>query len=297
MRSTIKKRCGRSFQVEQVLEVLGFKMAAVVGIIIRRRRISSSSSSSLDDEEFFQQRKKRKLRPRITDYADVVGRYADNEFKSHFRMSKSTFEYLVNIIRGDLIRKVNGCPTIPAEKQLMIALWKMATSDSYRSVCDRFNVGKATGLRAVRRVTYSLHKRAARWIQWPVGDRAITVMQQFEASSGFPRVIGAIDGTHIRIDAPQENAPDYVNRKHFHSIQLQLVCDSNMLITHCYTGHPGSVHDQRVFRLSDVANFVEDAEKFPMDSHLLGDAAYELHEHLLVPFRDNGHLDRTAKQI
>ncbi|KAB0801256.1 hypothetical protein PPYR_05610 [Photinus pyralis] len=71
---------------------------------------------------------------------------------------------------------------------------------------------------------------------------------------------------------------------------LQLVCDSNMLITHCYTGHPGSVHDQRVFRLSDVANFVEDAEKFPMDSHLLGDAAYELHEHLLVPFRDNGHL-------
>ncbi|XP_011698424.1 PREDICTED: putative nuclease HARBI1 isoform X1 [Wasmannia auropunctata] len=120
-------------------------------------------------------------------------------------------------------------------------------------------------------------------------------MRGFEEVSGFPRTIGAIDGTHIRIDAPKENPADYVNRKGFHSIQLQLICDHRTLITHCYTGYPGSVHDQRVFRHSEVPDFLNDEQKFPMDSHILGDAAYELHHHLLTPFRDNGHLNERQK--
>lgn len=66
------------------------------------------------------------------------------------------------------------------------------------------------------------------------------------------------------------------------------------MITHCYVGHPGSVHDQRVFRLSEVADYLNEDEKFPQNSHILGDGAYEIHQHLLTPFRDNGHL--TAKQ-
>lgn len=72
------------------------------------------------------------------------------------------------------------------------------------------------------------------------------------------------------------------------------MCDHRTLITHCYVGHPGSVHDQRVFRQSEIANYLNDENKFPLDSHILGDAAYEIHQHLLTPFRDNGHL--TAAQ-
>lgn len=79
------------------------------------------------------------------------------------------------------------------------------------------------------------------------------------------------------------------------SIFVQLICDHRTLITHCYTGHPGSVHDQRVFRLSEVADYCNDDEKFPIDSHILGDAAYELQQHLLTPFRDNGHLTERQK--
>lgn len=47
-------------------------------------------------------------------------------------------------------------------------------------------------------------------------------MQGFEAASGFPEVIGAIDSTHIRINALKENPADYINRKGYHSIQLQV---------------------------------------------------------------------------
>ncbi|CAF4944112.1 unnamed protein product [Pieris macdunnoughi] len=104
-------------------------------------------------------------------------------------------------------------------------------------------------------------------------------MHGFERASGFPKVIGAIDGTHIRINGPKQNHADYINRKGFHSIQLQIVCDHKTLITHCYAGHPGSVHDQRVFPLSEVADYVNYDDKFLENFHILGDAAYEIHQH------------------
>ncbi|XP_036144127.1 putative nuclease HARBI1 [Monomorium pharaonis] len=210
-------------------------------------------------------------------------------------MSKGTFEYLLGIIGENLNRKIKGCFTIPPYQQLLMALWKMATMDSYRSICDRFNVGRATALRAVRRVTRVLFLKASMFIKWPSGDDAIIVMQGFKRASGFPRIIGAIDGTRIRINAPKENSADYVNRKGYHSIHLQLVCDHQNLITHCYAGHPGSVHDQRVFRHSEIADYLNDAEKFLVNSHILD--AYGLHEHLLTPFRDNGHLTKRQKTI
>lgn len=78
-------------------------------------------------------------------------------------------------------------------------------------------------MRAVRRVTQALFKRASQFIQWPTGTRCTDVMRGFNIASGFPKIIGAVDGTHIRIDAPKENATDYVNRKGFHSIQLQVL--------------------------------------------------------------------------
>ncbi|XP_066585340.1 putative nuclease HARBI1 [Prorops nasuta] len=160
----------------------------------------------------------------------------------------------------------------------------MVTTASYRSVSDRFNVGKATAFRAVHRVCQALFKKAPVFIKWPTVNEADVIMQSFEESSGFIKVIGAIDGSHIEIQAPQSNAIDYV------------VCDHRGLILHCCTGHPGSVHDQRVFRQSEIADFLNEESKFPQDSHLLGDSAYELHQHLLTPFRDNGFLSEEQKK-
>lgn len=62
-------------------------------------------------------------------------------------------------------------------------------------------------------------------------------------------------------------------------------------------GHVGSVHDQRVFRQSEVQNYLGDATKFPENCHLVGDSAYKLHENLLVPYRDNGHLTQRQRNF
>lgn len=47
--------------------------------------------------------------------------------------------------------------------------------------------------------------------------------------------------------------------------------------------------------MSEVHNYLEDPEKFPNNSHLVGDSAYSLHEHLMTPYRDNGYLTNKQK--
>ncbi|KAB0790410.1 hypothetical protein PPYR_15221, partial [Photinus pyralis] len=158
------------------------------------------------------------------------------------------------------------------------------------SVCDRFGVGKATGVMAVRKVVEVLYSKVKVFIKWPRIARMQESARAFKVVAGFPNVIGAIDGTHISITAPTEHPEAYVNRKGIHSIQLQVVSDEKGKFIHCYTGHPGSVHDQRVFASSEVSHFLNDSEKFPNDYHLLGDAAYAIRKNLMVPYKDNGHL-------
>ncbi|XP_044763578.1 putative nuclease HARBI1 [Coccinella septempunctata] len=129
-------------------------------------------------------------------------------------------------------------------------------------------------------------------ISWPVNhQQAINVFR--ERSHGFPGVVGAIDGCHIPIKQPKNNATDYYNRKEFHSIILQGVCDHRMAFIDVFIGMPGRVHDARVFRSSDIYQKLINANNplLSRDMHLLGDSAYPLMTNLLTPYRDNGHLN------
>jgi hypothetical protein len=65
--------------------------------------------------------------------------------------------------------------------------------------------------------------------------------------------IGAIDGCHIPIKTPRENDSEYINRKGFHSLQLQAVWDGNLMFVDVYCGWPGSVHDAKLLRVSCCA--------------------------------------------
>ncbi|KAL0150458.1 hypothetical protein M9458_054275 [Cirrhinus mrigala] len=71
-------------------------------------------------------------------------------------------------------------------------------------------------------------------------------------SPAFSRVVGAIDGCHIRMKPPANNSHCYYNRKLFHSIQLQAITDHHGKFFDVFVGYPGSVHDSRVLRNSPV---------------------------------------------
>ena len=46
--------------------------------------------------------------------------------------------------------------------------------------------------------------------------------REFVEVAGMPGVMGCIDGTHIRILAPHQQEWAYVNRKGYHSINVQV---------------------------------------------------------------------------
>jgi len=93
----------------------------------------------------------------------------------------------------------------------------------FRSICERFNVGRNTALYITRRVVRALVDLAPVIIKWPTDERLNKVWEGFESMSTFPKVIGAIDGTHINIPVPKHYPESYVNRKGHHSIQTSSV--------------------------------------------------------------------------
>ncbi|KAI4471954.1 hypothetical protein MML48_1g17594 [Holotrichia oblita] len=117
------------------------------------------------------------------------------------------------------------------------------------------------------------------------------IQDRIEHRYGFPGVVGLIDGCHITIKQPTHNAIDFYNRKDYHSVILQGVCDDKGLFRDIFVGMPGRMHDARVFRISPLyRQLIEDPRLLTPQQHILGDAAYPLLTNLLKPYRDNGHL-------
>ncbi|XP_021373738.1 protein ANTAGONIST OF LIKE HETEROCHROMATIN PROTEIN 1-like [Mizuhopecten yessoensis] len=233
--------------------------------------------------------------PRIENYVEeVVPKYSPDSFRTFFRVSRSTFETIATNIAAypELHpRQPNaGRPQISIEKDLLMGLWYLGSQETVRSIADRFDVSLSTFNDHNRRLldVFTLHLKT-KFISWPARADYRAIIDNFQQMKGFPDVLGAIDGTHIRIKPPHEHAPDYINRKKFHSILLQGVCRENRMFTDINVGWPGRVHDARVLKNSQIWL---NGPVFCGRHHLLGDGAYPCKHWLLTPYRDNGHLQR-----
>jgi hypothetical protein len=176
-------------------------------------------------------------------------------------------------------------------KGLLITVWTLATPESYRSIGNRFDVTKSTVFRVLRRYISCLFRLAPQHIMFPTVNQMADVVAGFFAKANFPGVIGAIDGTHIPIMTPTEFQESYINRKGFHSINMQAVCDSNMKFIYCDVGFAGSVHDARVYKMSTLYEKLDTGIiAIPNEYHMIGDSAYPISNSLITPYRDTGNL-------
>ncbi|XP_041377361.1 putative nuclease HARBI1 [Gigantopelta aegis] len=116
----------------------------------------------------------------------------------------------------------------------------------------------------------------------PNDEESVHIKRQFHNMAGFPGIIGCIDGTHIRVACAVKvhNAASYMNRKGYHSLNVQMVCDSSMKITNVVARWPGSSHDSRIFRSSTLRDHLEDGT---IRGILLGDNGYACERYLLTP--------------
>ncbi|KAB0803778.1 hypothetical protein PPYR_00748 [Photinus pyralis] len=195
--------------------------------------MSTSSSNSSDDDE-------RDNHIRIKDYVEtIVLNYAVDDFKSHFRMDRTSISTLIERYDPNVSLKQGGWPRVTSTKAV------------------------------------------------------------FEKKKNISNVIGAIDGTHFRINRPKVHPEDYCNRKGYHSIIMQGVVNSKMVFIDIYVGEPGSMHDARVFRRSALYKTATEnpADLFYGKYKLIGDSAYPALDWLSTPKKDNGHLSNDDKDF
>ncbi|XP_066581982.1 uncharacterized protein [Prorops nasuta] len=227
-----------------------------------------NDSSSSDDEQRI---------PKVDKYAEeTIPKMYDNQFKAHFRMSKTVFEILINMAE-EIIRRnpvlVSGFPEINLKKEFLITIWYLANLESLRSVSERFGVAKSTCWSILYRTCNILAKvnQSFGIIKWPDEERQLQIKQGFSRRN-FDGVIGCIDGSHIRIRRPKYND--------------------------IYVGEAGSLHDNTLYKKSNIYKQITNGKaKFCNDTYLLGDLAYKLSSNLLVGFKDNGHLSNRQKQF
>ncbi|XP_071653711.1 uncharacterized protein [Temnothorax longispinosus] len=187
----------------------------------------------------------------------IVGEHFTlSEWLATFRMSKETFTMLCDIIRTVLEPKplflVSRQP-LSVEKQVAIALYKLASCAEYRVVGDVMGVHKSTVRKCLFRVTMAINNVMVQEnIFMPSEDEAQFISLQFKKRSFIPQLIGCIDGTHIPITAPHEGYRDFVNRKGWTSYNVMAVVDHNGRFRNVVIKHPGSVHDAAVFKDSSI---------------------------------------------
>lgn len=233
-------------------------------------------------------------------YEEVIPRMTCSTFRSHFRMTPMTFEaILVEIADKPEFAKrdeilYGGREQVNPEKCLLVALWTLATPDSYRSIGDRFNISKSTVLYCLNTSISIINTYLCpKFIKWPDDDNEKQIISMNFNRYGMSNVIATIDGCHIPIKRPSENGNNYFNRKKFYSVVLQAVAKHNLMFIDVDVSWPGSVHDARVFRTSDL--YVHGQNLCQPDYFILADSAYPCLTWIIPPFKNNGHL--TPMQV
>ncbi|XP_043474045.1 uncharacterized protein LOC122506114 [Leptopilina heterotoma] len=166
-----------------------------------------------------------------------------------------------------------------------------------KSVADRFNVSKSTAWECTMDVATALCADVQHHIRWPRGEEIETNEREFREIDGFPGVIGLVDGCHIEISAPHENAASYINRKGYYSINMQGICDARRRFIDVFAGCPGSVNDARVWQMSDIKQESErnNDDYFSRQTHILGDKIYPTEFNLLPAYKEYGNLLRVQR--
>ncbi|XP_015514238.1 putative nuclease HARBI1 isoform X1 [Neodiprion lecontei] len=263
-----------------------------------------SSENSDDEEDILLLRnianRRRKI-PRIQNYiADVVNHYNDKQFKSHFRVSRETCNYLIALFeQSEHYPKgppFGGVRIKTAEEYILCYLWFAGNKSVYRIVAQLFGLSLSTAHAMIESVTtYLTDELGPLVIRFPrTLQEKQDICEEFEEIAGYPGVCGCIDGTFINIRTPAHKIKStYVNRHDTTALTLQGICDAKKKFLDVFTGIPGKIHDARVFTLSFIRPTVL---SMGPDFHILGDSAYPICENLMTPIRDYGNLTDEQRE-
>ena len=151
-----------------------------------------------------------------------------NNFRAHFRIKRSTFNRLLEVISQHSVYQSSNFQTqTHIEIQVGIVLQRLANPMGYRQLETMFGISQGSVQNFTQRFFQSVLDLLKRIIQWPAGDVLQETVEGFsppEFTNRLPNVIGAVDRSHIPIQQPKTLYHNhYINRKGFYSVVLMVM--------------------------------------------------------------------------
>ncbi|XP_041376853.1 protein ALP1-like [Gigantopelta aegis] len=174
--------------------------------------------------------------------------------------------------------------------KVAITLRYLATGDSYMSMAYGF----CSVVPEVCQAIYDeFHEEL---IKCPSPDEWREVAKGFADRWNFNNCIGAIDGNHVKIQAPANSGSLYYNYKGTFSIVLMAVVDSQYKLLYIDVGANGSCYDGGVFKGTSLYKGLDQGKaglpppeplpnsQVPVHYNLVADAAFAQKSWLVKPF-------------
>ena len=235
--------------------------------------------------DLFDHNNRKQYRPIYDPLSDLN----DEELLRRYRFDSQGIEFLCDLVRDQLDFPTRKSRALSVETQVLTSLRYLASGAYQQVISDTLNISQSSASRSINRFVSAICTHSREFITLPENLSLEENYRGFYSMAGFPRVCGCIDGTHIRILAPHDNPLDYINRKGFHSINIQAVCDHRGIFTNIVARWPGSSHDSWILRQSDLWN---QFERHPGQGYLLGDAGYPCRPWLLTPYTNPNTVPR-----
>ncbi|XP_008185493.1 putative nuclease HARBI1 [Acyrthosiphon pisum] len=233
-----------------------------------------------DLDDIFVNRRPRFIKERTNDFENLD----ELDFVTRYRLSKKSVLHILERIEDQLEYNNNRNNGVSPINQLLCTLRFYATGCFQGTAGDLCGVSAATVNRIVHKVSRAIASLWRDYILFPETDEEIKRTQRmFYQKAKFPRVIGAIDCTHIKFwQSPGGEVPEsYRNRKGYFSLNVQVICNSNLEITDIVARYPGCTHDARIWRQCQRRARFERGEYG--DAVLVGDSGYGCRRYMMTP--------------
>ncbi|XP_030762947.1 putative nuclease HARBI1 [Sitophilus oryzae] len=145
---------------------------------------------------------------------------------------------------GPTVRRPTG---VSVEHQVLAAL------RFYATCCYQAAVGGQYDL-ALSQPTVSRC-----WVQFPITpEQRHAARQSFlRAPQPFEGAIGAIDCTYVHLLAPRQHEEAYVNHWGDHALNVQAICDPELIILNINARYPGARNDAFIWASSTAKRVME----------------------------------------
>ncbi|KAK5643411.1 hypothetical protein RI129_007256 [Pyrocoelia pectoralis] len=217
----------------------------------------------------------------------------EHQFIQIFRLSKDVCRYLIELVRPFMTPQ-RRATDLSVTVRVLVALRFFAAGSYQLDVGKNLfvAVSQPSVSRCIGEVSAALNQQEIfnRWVHFPRNFQELDAVRLgFYETFNFPGVVGLIDCTHIAIFTPHINDDEYpehiyVNRKGYHSINVQLICDHRLMIMNVIARYPGSTNDAYIWANSNIQRVFRNIhERGNTNYYLLGDSGYPLRTWLLTP--------------